>query len=117
MSCARAINLGSVLVLTAGLAGCAEFNAYQPDSIYTDRRDSVALSAGDALAANKMTHMVDPWPRASANRNIAFNGEKMQSAVERYRTNKVTPPVGATTSSAPYQQAQPVMVAPTSGKP
>jgi len=117
MSCARAINLGSVLVLTAVLAGCAEFNAYQLDPIYTDRRDSVALSAGDALAANKMTHMVDPWPRASANRNIAFNGEKMQSAVERYRTNKVTAPVNATTSSASYQQAPPVVVAPPSGKP
>ena len=117
MSCARAINLGSVLVLTAVLAGCAEFNAYQLDPIYTDRRDTIAVSAGDALAANKMTHMVDPWPRASANRNIAFNGEKMQSAVERYRTNKVIPPVGATTSSAPYQLVQPAAAAPTSGKP
>ena len=117
MSCARAINLAPVLVLTAVLAGCAEFNTYQPDPIYTDRRDTIAVSAGDALAANKMTHMVDPWPRASANRNIAFNGEKMQSAVERYRTNKVIAPVGATTSSAPYQQAAPVMVAPPSGKP
>jgi hypothetical protein len=61
--------------------------------------------------------MVDPWPRASANRNIAFNGEKMQSAVERYRTNKVTAPVNATTSSTSYQQAPPVVVAPPSGKP
>ena len=49
--------------------------------------------------------MVDPWPRASANRNIAFSGEKMQTAVERYRTNRVIPPVNATTSSAAYQAA------------
>jgi len=37
--------------------------------------------------------MVDPWPSRSGNTNIAFNGQKMQSAVERYRTDKVTPPV------------------------
>ena len=47
--------------------------------------------------------MVDPWPPHSANRNIAFNGEKMQTAVERYRTGQVIPPVNATTSSAAYQ--------------
>ena len=109
MSSAFATSLGSALILAAVLAGCSD--------VYTDRRDTIALSAGDALAANKMTHMVDPWPRHSANRNIAFNGEKMQSAVERYRTNKVIPPVGLTTSSAAYQQAAPAAAAPPSGKP
>ena len=48
---------------------------------------------------------------------VAFNGQKMQSAVERYRTNKVTAPVSSTTSSVQYQGLQPVVVAPTSGKP
>jgi hypothetical protein len=41
----------------------------------------------------------------------------MQSAVERYRTNKITEPVSSTTSSVQYQNLQPVVVAPTSGKP
>ena len=49
--------------------------------------------------------MVDPWPPSSANKNIAFNGEKMQTAVERYRQGRVIPPVNATTSSVAYQQA------------
>ena len=40
--------------------------------------------------------MIDPWPRASANRNIAFNGEKAATASERYRTGRVIPPVNAT---------------------
>ncbi len=42
--------------------------------------------------------MVDPWPRGSGNRNIAYNGQKMQAAVERYRTDRVIPPTSATTS-------------------
>jgi hypothetical protein len=60
--------------------------------LYVDRRDTIALGAGDAIAANKITQMVDPWPAASGNKNIAFNGQKMQSAVQRYRTDKVIPP-------------------------
>jgi hypothetical protein len=53
-----------------------------------------------------VTHTVDPWPRESANRNIAFNGAKIESAFERYRTNKVTTPRGIGTSGT-YQDAAP----------
>jgi hypothetical protein len=84
---------------TAALAGCSD--------IYLDRRETISLSAGDAGRTNQVTHMIDPWPPHSANRNIAFNGEKMQSAVERYRTNKVIPPVNATTSSSGYSGQKP----------
>jgi hypothetical protein len=69
----------------AMLGGCSD--------LYTDRRDSVSLSGGDAVAANQVMQMNDPWPRHSGNTSVAFNGQKMQSAVERYRTNNVTPPV------------------------
>ena len=86
----RALALAAVL---AALSGCAE---------YLDRRDSIALGAGDAIAADKVTQMVDPWPRASADKNIAFNGPKIESAVERYRTNRVYQPSGTGTSAA-YQ--------------
>lgn len=88
----------TIAVCTA-LAGCSD--------IYYDRRDTIALSAGDANKGNQVMQMVDPWPPHSSNRNIAFNGERMQSAVERYRHNKVYPPVSATTSSSGYQQASP----------
>jgi hypothetical protein len=88
----RVLALAAVL---AALSGCAE---------YLDRRDTIALSAGDAVATDKVTQMVDPWPRASADKNIAFNGAKMESAVERYRTNQVYPPRGIGTSTA-YQQS------------
>jgi hypothetical protein len=73
---------------------------------YLDRRQTIALSTGDAVARNQVAQMVDPWPVESADKDIAFDGERMQAAVERYRENRVTPPANATTSSAAYQQAQ-----------
>jgi len=91
------------------LAGCSD--------IYYDRRDAIGLSAGDAAASNEIAQIVDPWPRASSDRNIAFNGQRMEGAIERYRTNKVTAPIGATTSSAPYQQAQPTVSTTPASKP
>jgi len=77
---------GAVVAAGLGLAlaACTEN--------YFDRRDSIALGAGDGIAANTVTQMVDPWPAASGDKNLAFNGEKMQAAVQRYRTGKVTPP-------------------------
>ena len=44
------------------------------------------------MAANRVTHMIDPWPPASGNRNIAYSGEKAAIAAERYRTGRVIPP-------------------------
>jgi hypothetical protein len=70
--------------------------------MYHDRRDGVSFGAGNAVAANKMTHMVDPWPARAGDRNIAFDGERMADAAERYRTNKVTPLVRTSTSSLQY---------------
>jgi len=80
------------------LAGCSD--------IYLDRRETVALGAEDHIATNRVAQMIDPWPRDVGRREIAFEGQKMQSAVERYRTGRVTPPVNVTTSSAAYQQAE-----------
>jgi hypothetical protein len=94
--------LGATLALitAAGtmLAGCSD--------IYFDRRETVALGAADHRDSNRVAQMIDPWPRYVGRREIAFNGQKMQGAVERYRTGRVTPPVNVTTSSAAYQQAE-----------
>lgn len=89
----RTLALAALLSL---VAACSE---------YIDRRDTIALSGGNAVATNVVTHMVDPWPRESANRNIAFNGPKIESAFERYRTNRVITPRGIGTSGT-YQDAQ-----------
>ena len=44
------------------------------------------------MAGNTVGQMVDPWPPYSGDKNIAFNGEKMQQAVARYRTGKEIQP-------------------------
>jgi hypothetical protein len=88
------------LIVAAGtmLAGCSD--------IYFDRRETIALGADDHAAADAVVQMIDPWPPHVGNRNIAFNGQKMQSAIERYRTNKVIPPVDTVGSSSGFQQEQ-----------
>ena len=94
MSRNRSRGLAVLALAATALGGCTD--------MYLDRRDTVSFAAGDAVAANKVTHMVDPWPVRAGDRNIAFDGERMQAAAERYRTNKVTPLATAGTSSVQY---------------
>jgi hypothetical protein len=79
------------------LGGCSDLDCA--------RRDTISVVSGEAMAANVVTEMIDPWPPASGRRNIAYNGEKAQVASERYRTGRVIPPVNATTSSTAYAAA------------
>jgi hypothetical protein len=89
--------LAALVALGALLGGCSD--------IYFDRRETVALGADDHIAANRVAQMVDPWPRYVGDKNLAFNGQRMQAATERYRFNRVIPPVNVTTSSMAQQQA------------
>lgn len=86
------LSVAAVLLATM-LGGCSD--------LYWDRRDTIAFHAGDAPASNVAIHTIDPWPPAAAKRRLSTNGELMQRAAERYRTNKTTPlrPIG--TSSVP----------------
>jgi len=97
-SSARTRTMATVVALGAALGGCAD--------IYHDRRETISLGANDAVETNKVVHMVDPWPRYSVNRQLAFEGERVQTAYERYRHNRVITPVNVTTSSVAYQKAQ-----------
>jgi hypothetical protein len=90
-------------LLAAALGGCADNSLYDPHG-YLDRRDTIELSAGDANASNIAIQMVDPWPAYAGNKAIAYNGQRMQAAVQRYRNNQVTPPVGMSPSSVYGQQ-------------
>lgn len=100
----RCLALGAGLAL---LAGCSE---------YLDRRETISPSAGNAVAANQITQMVDPWPRDSADKNIAFNGDRMEAAFTRYRTGKVIQPRGMDTSAS-YVQPPPTPAAPNNTTP
>ena len=94
----------AALVTASGLgsllAGCSD------PGLYWDRRETVALTGGDSIAANEATQMVDPWPPQSGNKNIAFNGQKMQAAVQRYRTGKVVQPTDPTDLESNNQSGQ-----------
>ena len=98
--------LAAALVLGGLLAGCST-------DIYRDRRETVSLGADDAVSTNKVTHMIDPWPAASGNRNIPGDGHRVAAAIERYRTGKVIKPVGTSTSSSGYSAAPSAPAAPT----
>jgi hypothetical protein len=86
--------IAAVAAFGTAVAGCSD--------MYFDRRDTVSLGAGDAIAANKVTQMVDPWPRWSTNNNIAFNGQRMQAAQDRYNRGKAIIPVIPTEASKDY---------------
>ena len=90
--------IAAVVVIASAVAGCSD--------IYFDRRQTISLGSGDAIATNKVTQMVDPWPAASANNNIAFNGQRMQSAQDRYNRGTVITPVLPTSASKDYQSMQ-----------
>lgn len=74
------------------LAGCSD--------IYYDRRETISFGGQDAVATNNAVQMLDPWPAAARNRDIAGNGLNVQTAIARYRTGKVIPPRGNVTSNA-----------------
>jgi hypothetical protein len=76
--------IAATVALGALLAGCSD--------VYFDRRETIALGADNAVASNMVEETVDPWPRHSNNNNLAFNGERMQRAIECYRKDKVTEP-------------------------
>jgi hypothetical protein len=104
-SIGRLTRLTLFTVLAAGLSGCIHLE----DSVtqYVDRTDKVTVSAGNAKDSNVAIHMIDPWPRVSANRRLETNAARMAGAYERYRdVSKVqprpviTPPMSVSSSSS-----------------
>lgn len=86
----RLTSLTLVTALAVSLAGCIHLE--DPAMQYVQRTDKIALSAGNAKDANAAIHIIDPWPRASADRRIPANGERMAGAYERYRNVDKQPP-------------------------
>ncbi len=105
---ARLARVIAVAAFGIFLAGCSDFFVVRYDDYnsYVDRRDTIALPGGDAVAGNTITQMVDPWPAYSGDKNIAFNGQKMQGPVDRYRTGKVIEPADPENFMSTNQQGQ-----------
>ena len=83
----------AVMIVSCGavLGGCSD--------MYYDRRETISLGANDHIAANRVEQMIDPWPRYVGNKNLAFNGERMQAGVERYRRHEVIRPISPVTNN------------------
>ena len=86
--------IAAAVLLSVTLGGCSD--------IYYDRRETISLVSGEAVAANAVTQTIDPWSPASGRRTIAYNGEKAAAASERYRKGRTIEPISPTTSSAGY---------------
>ena len=63
--------LAATMALGTLLGACSD--------LYYDRRETIALGADDAVAANLVAQMVDPWPPHSNNKNLAFNAYGVRS--------------------------------------
>jgi hypothetical protein len=48
------------------------------------RKDALGYGAGDAVAWNKATHTIDPWPASAADTNIPVSARRVAHAIERY---------------------------------
>ena len=78
------------------LGGCSE---------YLDRRETIRMSAGEAVQNNVAMHVIDPWPRQAFMIPRTTNGERSQRAVERYRN----PGAGAGSNIGSAQTGTPVL--------
>jgi hypothetical protein len=96
----NARTVAAALALGTMLGACSA-------DIYYDRRESLTFQGGDAVATNKVAHIIDPWPPAAANRRLEADGQRMQRAIDRYRTNRTTPLQTTSTSSVGYGGSAP----------
>jgi hypothetical protein len=76
-------------VLCAGLAGCSE--TYQ-------RLDGVTPMAGDAVAANTVMQMVDPWQYGVQDTDLEVPADRGQAAQAADATGAALPSGGGSTS-------------------
>lgn len=87
----------SAVLLASALGGCGRE--------YIDRSDTITPGSGDAVRANIVAHVIDPWPRSASNTNIIFSGERMVDAVRSTRAGD--PPAGGGVAAPAASRAKP----------
>lgn len=78
---------------------------------YADRRDQVTFGSGDAVAANRAMHIIDPWPGAARTIEHGMSGEQAEAAMERLRKRNTA------AEAAPQPQLLTLSPAPAAPKP
>lgn len=77
------------------LGGCQE----RQYSRYLHARDTITLSAGDAVAHNKAIQTIDPWPIYARKAEHTTDGKRIYLGMTRYQENKSLEPEGLSTST------------------
>ncbi len=95
--------VAAIAVSMLVLGGCRERRYGQ----YLHPRDTVSLSAGDAVAHNKVVHAIDPWPAHSRRANHLSDGKRILLGMERYQKNESLEPQGMETSDTYGNEGQP----------
>lgn len=93
----------AIAASTFTLGGCQERKYNQ----YLHARDTVTLSAGDAVAHNKAVHTIDPWPAYARNPKHVTDGKRMMVGIERYQKNESLEPQGLSTNNVYDDQSDP----------
>jgi hypothetical protein len=88
-------SLERLACLAAALAGVAALSGCHDATIA--RRDGVTFQAGDAVAANKAIHIIDPWPASARSARLPASGSQAVSAIERLEARNAA---GASTGGA-----------------
>jgi hypothetical protein len=65
---------------------------------YVERRETIAAHAGNAVAANRAIHTIDPWPPGSSRTEIEVSGRRVVDAIDRYEAPR--PPGGGAAAPA-----------------
>lgn len=98
----RVATVGTCLVVMAcGLAACSADDRH---SVFA-YSDTVVSDVGDSIASNQVAQTVDPWSKASRNKELPLDGNQAHAAVERYKTDSVKTPQGLTGSSGSGQSS------------
>jgi hypothetical protein len=107
------VRLGTIAILAALLlGGCSGLWGNDEFERYSQRTNTITMSAGDAKEVNAATHMYHPWPPGVGDRHILADGQRTQRAVERYRRGARPPdplpeiglggtPIGAALATEP----------------
>ena len=64
--------------------------------------NALSLSAsGDSVAANRIRHIIDPWPKGSFSQTQPTDGARIGASMERYRSGlPAAVPAGSASSAS-----------------
>lgn len=97
------------LLSLAGIAIAVAVSGCVHDE-YFERRDTITIGAGDAVARNRAVQTIHPRPRHAYRTRLLHDGTRINNAMEAYR--KGTPSDDSDTSDTQNAETEPNMPTP-----